>query len=242
MVWVTARSILATTTVLLTAAALFTAAAACGGRAGPPPTATLYPGADVSSCATPNWSALRGDEFVVARAGHQAGFAQCSPGPEDLAFPANWTAATAFPVRGAYYQPDFSVDDPEQQADTFVDLLRAQGMRKGDLIVFDYEAIPGQEPSRTAAWTLRWLHEAARDTGADPILYTYRDFCSGNPGACTGLGGYPLWVYDNVGGVGTPKVPAPWTDWTLQQYDNSGPTGRDVTRLPAAQLAALGVR
>ncbi len=62
----------------------------------------------------------------------------------------------------------------------------------------------------------RWCAEVSRRCGLLLFVWTHLHFAA--EGHCDGLSAYPLWIADPGRPAGQPRVPAPWTDWAIQQY------------------------
>jgi lysozyme len=84
-------------------------------------------------------------------------------------------------------------------------------------------------PAVVAACMLAFCREVADSTGRLPILYSYPSFLEGLPLAAE-MADYPLWIAHYK--VTKPRVPRPWKDWLLWQYDGDGgerlPSGVDA--------------
>jgi hypothetical protein len=122
----------------------------------------------------------------------------------------------------------------------FLSQLNQLGLHDGDGIALDLEVTDGLGPAAVSAWARNVASQLHRRTGRQPVIYTFLSFAeSGN---CAGLGHYPLWIADPSSPVGRPRVPAPWTTWTMHQYSIVGSIDRDVAKFasPAAMRAGLG--
>ena len=171
-------------------------------------------GADVSSFNVGNdWKAF-------ARTGRGFGIVKASEGLSlaNRVFAADWTAIKkAGLVRGAYHF--FHADrDPVAQAKFFVKTVGSLGA--GDLApILDWEILAGRTVSENIAAAQAWLNTVEAATKRVPIIYTSAAFFDrlGNPKQ---FARYPLFVanYD----VSCPRVPAPWTTWSLWQYAATG--------------------
>jgi len=167
-------------------------------------------GADVSSFNVGN------DWRAFARTGRGFGIVKATEGLSlaNKLFASDWAAIrSAGLVRGAYHF--FHADrDPVQAANFFVQTVGRLGA--GDLApIFDWEIMAG----RTAAENIRqaqiWLNTVEAATKRIPIIYTSASFFDrlGNPKA---FARYPLFIANYE--VSCPRVPAPWTTWSLWQY------------------------
>lgn len=156
----------------------------------------------------------------------------------DPQFARNWREMSARKlVRGAYHfgRPGSSAT---AQADHFVNVVRAQGLHDGDLLALDLETKDGRKPADVAPWARAWCGHVQKATGIRPIVYTFVSFA--RDGSCAGLGGYPLWIAAPSYAAGKPPMPlGPWSNWVIHQYSDN-PIDKDVSKLSAAQLRALG--
>ena len=172
-------------------------------------------GIDVSHFqGTINWASQKamGRMFGVASVGDGT--------YEDPTFATNWAAMKAAGViRGAYqfFEP---AGDPIVQADILIQKVGKLG--DGDLpATIDVEVTGGQSAATIAAKVGTWLARVEAGTGRKPMIYTGPYFWQGNV-ASLAYGGYPLWIADY--GVPKPQVPAPWSNYKIWQYSDSGGT------------------
>lgn len=124
--------------------------------------------------------------------------------------------------------------------DFFLSQLNRLGLHDGDGIALDLEVTDGLGPAAVSAWARNVASQLHKRTGRQPVIYTFLSFAeSGN---CAGLGHYPLWIADPSSPMGRPRVPRPWTTWTMHQHSIVGSIDRDVAKFasPAAMRAALG--
>jgi GH25 family lysozyme M1 (1,4-beta-N-acetylmuramidase) len=139
---------------------------------------------------------------------------------EDPTFTTNWAAMKAAGViRGAYqfFEPG---GDPIVQADILIQKVGKLG--DGDLpATIDVEVTGGQSAATIATKIGAWLARVEAGTGRKPMIYTGPYFWQGNV-ASLAYGGYPLWIADY--GVSKPQVPAPWSNYKIWQYSDSGGT------------------
>ena len=122
----------------------------------------------------------------------------------------------------------------------FLSQLNRLGLHDGDGIALDLEVTDGLGPAAVSAWARNVASQLHHRTGRQPVIYTFLSFAeSGN---CAGLGHYPLWIADPSSPMGRPRVPRPWTTWTMHQHSIIGSIDRDVAKFasPAAMRAALG--
>ena len=95
-------------------------------------------------------------------------------------------------------------------------MVRAHGLKAGDLIALDLEASDGLSPARVSEYARNWCADVERATGHTPIVYTFLNFAE--QGNCAGLGHYPLWIAEPSAPAGRPVVPHPWSTWKFHQY------------------------
>lgn len=134
-----------------------------------------------------------------------------------------WWAQLEGKLRGAYHfgHPN---NDPLAEARHFVRVVKPV-LKPGDVVVLDHEAVEGP-PAHAASWARLWLRFVADALGRRPMVYTYLSFAQ--QGRCAGLGGYPLWIADPSRPAGLPRVPEPWSTWTMHQYSTAGGIDRDI--------------
>jgi GH25 family lysozyme M1 (1,4-beta-N-acetylmuramidase) len=170
-------------------------------------------GIDVSHYqGTINWASekAKGRMFGVASVGDGS--------YQDPTFATNWAAMKAAGViRGAYqfFEPG---QDPIAQANIMIAKVGMLG--DGDLpCTIDVEVTGSQSAATVAANVGKWLARVEAGTGRKPMIYTGPYFWQDNVKSLA-YGGYPLWVADY--GVSKPQVPAPWTNYKIWQYSDSG--------------------
>ena len=122
----------------------------------------------------------------------------------------------------------------------FITQLNALGLRDADGVALDLEVSDGLSPSHVASWGADVQSELETRLGRTPLLYTFLSFAEA--GNTAGLGRYPLWIADPSSTKGHPRVPEPWTKWSIHQYDISGSIDRDVANFASesAMFDALG--
>jgi lysozyme len=129
---------------------------------------------------------------------------------------------------------------PSESVALFEGTLSTLGCTDDDMIMLDFETTDGLSPSAVASWADTVLGLLRRDLDRLPILYTYLNFAwAGN---CAGLADYALFISDPSSAAGEPRIPGPWTAWSLHQYSISGDIDRDVARFTSREemAAALG--
>lgn len=159
----------------------------------------------------------------------------------DPDFATNWRQAKAVGlVRGAYHFAN-PKNPAADEVSSFLSVVRAQGLRRGDLLALDLEVTDGLPPSQVAGYAQAWCAGVARATGHTPVVYTFLSFAQ--QGNCAGLGRYPLWIAEPSAPPGRPSVPGPWTTWAFHQYGTtlvgSNTVDVDVFHGDAAALRAF---
>lgn len=129
--------------------------------------------------------------------------------------------------------PSVSVLD---SVEFFTSELRSLGLSDADGVVLDLEVTDGLGPGEVDAWSAQVMASLESRLHRTPVLYTFLSFAE--EGNTASLGKYPLWIADPSSPAGKPRVPLPWRNWTMHQYDISGPLDRDVANFPS--LAAMG--
>jgi len=122
----------------------------------------------------------------------------------------------------------------------FLSEIHKLGLHDNDAIALDIEVTDGRSPSVVDAWCASVTSELRHKTGRHPIVYTFLSFAQA--GNCNRLGHLPLWIADPSSRPGHPRVPRPWTTWTIHQYNITGAIDRDIAKFTsrAAMAAALG--
>ena len=174
---------------------------------------TTTPGIDVSKWqGAIDWTQVAGSQqFVIARVSDGTYL--------DTWFDSYWPDIKANGmVRGAYqyFEP---AEDPIAQADI---LLNKMGPMEAGMLppTLDVEATGGLTPAEVEAAVQQWVDYVQAKLGVAPIVYTGNWFWdpSVNSAAQAGL---PLWESYYCTNC-CPKIPAPWTDWVIWQYDDKG--------------------
>lgn len=123
----------------------------------------------------------------------------------------------------------------------FTSEVKSLGLLDTDGIMLDLETTDGLGPAAVSAWAVEVMASLHTSFKRMPILYTFLSF--GQEGNTAGLGKYPLWISDPSSPEGHPRIPPPWTTWTIHQYSTSGAIDRDLAdfRSVAAMREAFGV-
>lgn len=176
-------------------------------------------------------SSIPDGDFCILKATEGAG-------NTDSTFAARWrTLAARGVLRGAYHFGHPSAD-AVAQADRFLSVVRAAGLKPGDILVLDHEDADGTSAAHCSSWARAWCARVQAEAGYKPVVYTFLSFA--NEGRCAGLGGYPLWMADPSRPAGQPRVPAPWKDWVLHQYGEPGGVDVDAFKGSHSDWIALG--
>lgn len=176
-------------------------------------------------------SSIPAGDFCVLKATEGLGY-------DDPPFASRWKAlGQRGTLRGAYH---FShpKNDPVAEANHFLRIVRAAGLKPGDMLVLDHEVSDGTSPAHCAAWARTWCQYVTDSVGYRPVVYTFLSFAQ--EGRCEGLGTYPLWIADPSRAPAHPRVPAPWKSWVMHQYAETGGIDRDVFNGDRAGWLALG--
>ncbi len=127
-------------------------------------------------------------------------------------------------VRGAYHCYKFGVD-PIQQADHYVEAIRAAGYDFTD----DLPLAMGLDDRKGASFqghtivqrdTRLFMDRLEQETHKRPILYGDREFIDRYLGS--GFNSYPLWLSEYSHESAPANLPSGWTDWTIWQCSQSG--------------------
>lgn len=183
-------------------------------------------GPDVSSHQSPAlvpWDALRAigkASFMFAR----TGFGVAS----DATFPEHVRRARGAGVDlvGGYHAAR-----PMRPVAAQVDILERQAEAVGGEVVpvLDLEVMDDRGPNEVAYFALAFVAEVERRFGVPCVFYTYPFYALGLP-LPPELATRPLWIAHYL--AITPRIPAPWTDWAIHQYDGDGgekaPGGMDL--------------
>jgi GH25 family lysozyme M1 (1,4-beta-N-acetylmuramidase) len=125
---------------------------------------------------------------------------------------------------GAYHVLE-PLADPTAQAQLFASVARDAGTLPP---VLDFELAKGLRAGDALARAVAFLDTIEAAWGRRAVVYTGPSFIAGLVslgGAATAaplkaLATRPLWVAHY--GVPAPKVPAPWTDWSIWQFAGDG--------------------
>lgn len=199
--------------------------------------------------ATPAMAMADTKPYGVDVSNHDAGFdwsadglsfgiAKATEGPAftDGTFARNWTQIKQNGlVRGAYHfgRPG---SDPVRQADRYLDVVKKQGLEKGDLLILDLEVTDGRSVEQVNTWARRWLERVRDATGVKPIFYSSWSFAQTHG---EGLGDYPLWVAHYGKDKGEVTAPRPWKSWAIHQYASTD-HDHNVAGVSPDQLRGLG--
>lgn len=216
----------------------------------------LLPGADVASFQGPpdtwqeaagaiRWAAVKISEVAVNAAGEVTAYVNPDAGADWAYLAENKLGRIAY----LFAHPSAPVGPTVA---LFQSVMHDLGLDDSDGIAIDFETNDdpsgnalgpnGVTPAEGAAWAAEVAAELDKLYDRDPALYTFLSFAE--EGYTARLGHLPLWMSDPSSPKGEPRVPAPWTDWAIDQYSTSNPIDRDVAKYPSltAMQAALGKR
>ncbi len=197
-------------------------------------------GIDVSAwVASPDWN-------TVSNQGVKFAFVKASENTfSDSKFSQHWQGAKSVGMsRGAYHFFHPEIDNPAQQASTFI---QAVGTDKGELPpVLDLEQVyvngkPVALPTGNTMLALmqQWLDPVEAAFGRKPMIYASAYFLNQQGVNAAWLANYPLWVaqypyvpgtnseYTSAAtmptpGTGMPQQPAGFSPWKFWQYSSRG--------------------
>ncbi|MCA9804661.1 MAG: glycoside hydrolase family 25 protein [Cyanobacteria bacterium HKST-UBA02] len=161
----------------------------------------------------------------VRNAGVKFAFIKASEGVSwvDPEFAVNWSEAKKNGIiRGAYhfFRPRADVD---RQIDNLVNTVGK--LESGDLPpVLDLEVPDSWQrfsKQKRLEMVLKWLDGVEKGLGVRPIIYLSPSFADDTLGNPAELAGYDLWIAHYTS-KSSPRVPAPWSDWTFWQYSETG--------------------
>jgi GH25 family lysozyme M1 (1,4-beta-N-acetylmuramidase) len=200
------------------------------GRGGtlPPSTSTPLSGVDVASFQHPNGAAINWAQ--VASAGYRFAIIKGTEGnyyanPYYASDLAQAKAAGLYAAGYVFAIPN--VSDGISQADYAVshDGYTADGRTLPLVLDIEYDPYTsgdhtndcyGLSHAKMAAWVTSFAAEVQRLTQQPPIIYSTADWWNRCTGRSTAFAADPLWVA--AYGVGSPPLPAGWSNWTYWQY------------------------
>lgn len=149
-------------------------------------------------------------------------------------FQTQWQAAKSDKLgRIAYHylHPSLSA---VAQARAFLNEVKNAGTEPGDCLAVDIEVNDGLTPAQVAENAVAFRNEVQKETKCSLIVYSFVNFIEA--GNCNGLGSQPLWIADPSSSVGNPRVPAPWTLWSFQQYGTQKGIDVDVCNFDSLDI------
>lgn len=165
-----------------------------------------------------DWARVRnaGVKFVFIKASEGVSWV-------DPKFAVNWSEAKKHGIiRGAYhfFRPRADVG---RQIDNLVNIVGK--LETGDLPpVLDIEVPDSWQRfsrQKRLEMILQWLDGVEKGLGVRPIIYLSPSFADNTLGNPAELAGYDLWIAHYTSKI-SPRVPAPWRDWTFWQYSETG--------------------
>lgn len=183
-------------------------------------------------------------EFAIAKASEGTHFT-------DAWFARNWRELDRLGIpRGAYHYALPHRNGPEAEAAHFLRVVKAQGLKPGDLLALDMEDPDLPVGADAGPWSIRFCEVVQAETGSRPLIYTYPSYVPERSLNEPGLAGYPLWYASYDGDHQQPyagRVPRPWAVVSLWQWDHAQPIPGigariDMNRFEgsADELRALG--
>jgi len=175
-------------------------------------------GIDVSKWqGTVRWDLVKQSGISFAYAKATGGITYTDP-----EFKNNWNGMRETGLlRGAYHF-FYAKDDPEAQANHFVQTLKQNTVKPDDLPpVLDVEITDGMDKAKIAERVLICLKAIENGLGQKPIVYTDPGFANEYL-TDKALGKYRLWIADY--GVKAPTIPQAWKGktWTMWQHTQTG--------------------
>ncbi len=175
-------------------------------------------GIDVSQWqGSAHWNEVKQSGIAVAYANATGGITFTDP-----EFVNNWHGMRESGiVRGAYHF-FYAKDDPEAQAEHFVQTLQTNTVKADDLPpVLDLEITDGMNTAQIASGALRWLQIVEEKLGQKPNIYTDLSFANTHL-TDPAFAGYRLWIAEY--GVATATYPQTWSGigWSLWQHSETG--------------------
>lgn len=179
------------------------------------------PGVDIASHQHPNGAAI--DWKAVKASGQSYAFIKATEGVGYLNpfFSSDsFKAQEAGVVPGSYHYAKPSYGSARAQARYYATAL-ATGPQPSLPPVLDLEENGGLDPVSLQNWVRDWIDEIKKQTGRDPIMYTYYSFWIDKMANTTEFSQYPLWLaYYNQNLPST--IPGGWKSVTFWQYSDSG--------------------
>lgn len=172
----------------------------------------IYDGDDINS-----WQSAKASshsEFCIMKATEGTGIIEKAYAPRMAA-----ARAAGIEVLAAYhfFHPG---SDAVQQANVFYNTAHASNP---DFYCLDWEASDGTSASADKAAALKFLVALEAITKQIPWVYLSPGWAGDMGGLGNEFARYPLWIAHY--GVSKPRVPAPWSDYTIWQYGSAAVAG-----------------
>lgn len=168
-----------------------------------------------------NWKAQAGKiEFAAAKATEGLDIT-------DPQFGNNWNGMWELNRLMPRYAYHFfhAAEDPVAQAERLVATAKSHGLLPGDNFLWDMEAtddetgLNDEERPAVVAARVRIALQHVNALAPGHRVEVYTNLAFAEAGNCDGLGAWYLWLADY--GVTTPRVPAPWHQWTHWQWSGN---------------------
>lgn len=119
-------------------------------------------------------------------------------------------------------------NDPVKEAESFVNIIKPEGVIGKALLVLDWEA----ENQHNTSWAKSWLDRVYALTGVKPMIYMSESVVNAHDWSAVAKAGYELWVakywdneldynYDMSNAGNKPSIKH-WSKYTMWQWTSSG--------------------
>lgn len=156
---------------------------------------------------------------------------------DEPSFDANWAEMEKSGLQRNAYHVGHPQQDPALQAAFFTRVVRAGGLKRGDMFVLDLEpsVLADLDPVQVSFWAYVFCREVNRMNPGHRIL-VYADPDLAERGYCAKLGSWGLWVAD--WGVPEPVCRGPWKTFRFWQYAGAGNVDHDLWNGSETELLA----
>ena len=183
---------------------------------------------------------------AVAASGIRFVIAKASQRKVDPMFASHWNGARAVGLKvGLYHYIDASMPVSEQ-IDLFLDTYRSvDGFADLPPALDIEEAQRGETPEHLVGRALSWIWAVEAELGVKPMLYTGPAFAEEHMRCPQALdfAACPLWLAHSTAPGKPPRVPEPWSSWSIWQHTDKGHVEgiRGEVDLDRLRPAALGL-
>lgn len=118
-------------------------------------------------------------------------------------------------LRGYYHYAEPSYNDPEPEAEEFVNAI---GIQPGELMFLDFEESTTKD---VVVWAKAWLDKVYQMTGTKPLIYLNEAMVNANDWSSVAQANYGLWVAKygvNDGSVPSDVTTGVWPSAAFWQY------------------------